>query len=127
LLGSENKFAKNLAQEFEDLIIHSLHGIDPMTKKAYLISAYHEVNNQDALAAYAALAAPALMAAGGRFLARGMPAAVKEHGKMNRTVLVEFDSLEQALAAYDSPAYQEAVAKLVGNAVVRDMRVIEAV
>ena len=46
---------------------------------------------------------------------------------MNRTVLVEFDSLEQALAAYDSPAYQEAVAKLVGHAVVRDMRVIEAV
>jgi uncharacterized protein (DUF1330 family) len=96
-----------------------------MTKKAYLISAYHEINHQDALEAYAKLAAPALIAAGGRFLARGMPAAVKEHGKMNRTVLVEFDSLEQALAAYDSPTYQEAVSKLVDNAVVRDMRVIE--
>ena len=45
--------------------------------KAYLISAYHEIHDQDALAAYAKLALPSLTAAGGTFLARGMPAAVK--------------------------------------------------
>jgi len=58
--------------------------------KAYLISAYREINNQDAVAAYAKLAGPALMAAGGKFIARGMPSAVKESGNMQRTVLIEF-------------------------------------
>lgn len=95
--------------------------------KAYWISAYHSVNDEDALAAYAKLAGPSLNAAGGRFLARGMPAAVKENGQQMRTVLVEFDSLEAALAAYDSPGYKEALAALGPNAVVRDIRIIEGV
>ena len=68
--------------------------------KAYLISAYREINNQDALAAYAKLAGPALMAAGGKFLARGMPSAVKESGNMQRTVLIEFENVQAAMQAY---------------------------
>ena len=95
--------------------------------KAYLISAYQEVNNQDALTAYAKLAAPALIAAGGKFLARGMPSAVKESGKSQRTVLIEFESLQAALQAYESEAYQLSMKELVGNAVVRDIRIIEGV
>ena len=95
--------------------------------KAYWISAYHSINDEDALAAYAKLAGPSLNAAGGRFLARGMPAAVKENGQQMRTVLVEFDSLDAALAAYDSPGYKEALAALGPNAVVRDIRIIEGV
>lgn len=93
--------------------------------KAYFISAYQEINNNEALAAYAKLAGPALMAAGGKFLARGMPSAVKEAGKMQRTVLIEFESIQAALAAYDSEAYQLALKELVGNAVVREIRIIE--
>jgi len=42
-----------------------------------------------------------------------------------RTVLIEFASLEAALAAYDSPGYKEALAALGSNAVVRDIRLIE--
>ena len=95
--------------------------------KAYLISAYQEVNNQDALAAYAKLAAPALTAAGGKFLARGMPSVVKESGNMQRTVLIEFESLQAAMQAYESNAYQLAMKELVGNAVVRDIRIIEGI
>lgn len=95
--------------------------------KAYWISAYRAINDDQALAAYAKLAGPALSAAGGRFLARGLPAAVKEHGLMQRTVVVEFDNLQAALAAYDSPAYQEAVAALGDNGVVREIRIIEGV
>ena len=95
--------------------------------KAYLISAYHEIHDQDALAAYAKLALPSLTAAGGTFLARGMPAAVKESGKMQRTVLIQFDSIQAALAAYDSAGYQEAMRALGNNAVVRDIRIIEGV
>ena len=53
--------------------------------------------------------------------------AVKEHGLMQRTVVVEFDSLEVALATYNSPGYQEALKALGNNAVVRDMRIVEGV
>jgi uncharacterized protein (DUF1330 family) len=95
--------------------------------KAYWISAYHAVHDDNALAAYAKLAAPALTAAGGRFLARGMPAATKENGLMQRTVIVEFDNLQAALAAYDSPGYKEALAALGPNGVTRDIRIIEGV
>jgi len=95
--------------------------------KAYFISTYQEVNNQDALAAYSKLAVPALAAAGAKFLARGLPAAVKESGKLQRTVLIEFDSLQAALDAYESLAYQLAMKELAGNAVVRDIRIVEGV
>jgi uncharacterized protein (DUF1330 family) len=95
--------------------------------KAYWISAYRAVNDADALAIYGKLAGPALAAVGGKILARGMPAAVKEHGEMQRTVIVEFESIEAAQAAYSSPGYQEAVKALTNNAVVRDIRIIEGV
>ena len=94
--------------------------------KAYWISAYRSIHDPDALAAYAKLAGPALQNAGGRFLARGMPAKVYEGGVSQRTVLVEFDSVAQAIAAHDSPAYQEAL-RVLGNAVDRDLRIIEGV
>jgi uncharacterized protein (DUF1330 family) len=92
--------------------------------KAYWISAYRSIHDPEALAAYAKLALPALQGAGGRFLARGMPAKVYEGGLSQRTVLVEFDSVAQAVAAHDSPAYQEAL-RALGNAVDRDLRIIE--
>lgn len=94
--------------------------------KGYWISAYQSISDPDKLAAYAALAGPALAAAGGRFLARAAGAVPHEAGKDARTVLVEFDSFEAAKAAYDSPGYQEALAALDGGAV-RDLRIIEGV
>jgi uncharacterized protein (DUF1330 family) len=94
--------------------------------KAYWIAAYRSIRDQEALAAYAKLAGPALQAAGGRILARGMPARVYEGGLDERTVLIEFDSVARAVAAHDSPAYQQALVAL-GNAVERDMRIVEAV
>lgn len=93
--------------------------------KAYWITAYRSISNADALTAYAKLAAPALIAAGGRFLARGVPAKTMEHGLMQRTVLIEFDSVEKALAAYSSPGYGQALKALGKGAVERDIRIIE--
>lgn len=93
---------------------------------AYWISTYLEVLDTDKLAAYAKLAFPALTEAGGTFIARGEAAAAWEAGKMMRTVLIEFDSVEAAVAAHDSPAYQEALAALDGG-VVRDIRIIPGV
>lgn len=92
--------------------------------KAYWIATYRSISNPDALAAYAKLAGPALTAAGARFLARGMPAQVYEAGLAERTVLIEFDSVDQARAAHDSPAYQEALAALAGG-VEREIRIVE--
>ena len=92
--------------------------------KAYWVVCYHAIRNQDALAAYAKLAGPAIQAAGGRFLVRGMPAKTYEKGLNQRTVVTEFDSLEKAIAAHDSPAYQEAL-RVLGNAVDRDLRIVE--
>ncbi len=94
--------------------------------KAYWIVCYREVRKPDALAAYTKLAGPALEAAGGRVLARGMPTDVREAGLLQRTVLIEFDSLEKARAAYQSPAYGAARA-LLHDAVDRDIRFIEGV
>jgi uncharacterized protein (DUF1330 family) len=40
--------------------------------------------------------------------------------------VIEFDSLQQAVATHDSPAYQAALAALDGGAI-RDLRIVEAV
>ena len=94
--------------------------------KAYWISAYRSIRSEAALAAYAKLAGPALTAAGGRFLVRGMPARVYEGGLEQRTVVLEFDSVSQAVAAHDSPAYQEAL-RALGSGAERDLRIVEGV
>jgi uncharacterized protein (DUF1330 family) len=92
--------------------------------KGYWIGAYRSVSDPAKLAAYAKLAGPAIEAAGGRFLARGGRVVVHEAGVAERTVLIEFDSFDQAVAAYDSAAYQEALAAL-GDGVERDARIVE--
>lgn len=95
--------------------------------KAYWIAVYRSIKNPDALAAYAKLAGPAVEAAGGRFLARGMPAKVYEMGLNQRTVIIEFDSLAKAIAAHDSPAYVAALKALGKDSVERELRVVEGV
>jgi len=94
--------------------------------KAYWISAYRAIKDPNRLAAYAKLAGPALSGNGGRFLARGEPAKVYELGLKQRTVLIEFESVAHAVAAHDSPAYQEALAAL-GDGAEREIRIIEGV
>jgi uncharacterized protein (DUF1330 family) len=92
--------------------------------KAYWIATYRSISNPDALAAYAKIAGPALAAAGGRFLARGNAAKAYEGGVPQRVVLIEFDSVDRAVAAHDSAEYQAAL-KVLGNAVDRDLRIVE--
>ena len=92
--------------------------------KAYWVSCYRSISNPDAVAAYAKLAGPALAAAGGRFLARGIPAQTYEAGIKQRMVVVEFDSVAAAMACYDGAAYQAAL-KVFNGAAERDSRIIE--
>lgn len=94
--------------------------------KAYWIACYHQITDPAKLAAYAKLAGPAIEAGGGRFLARATAAKAYEAGKTERTVLIEFDSVEQAAAVHDSAAYKVALAALDGGAI-RDMRIVPGV
>jgi uncharacterized protein (DUF1330 family) len=92
--------------------------------KGYWISVYRSVSNPQALAEYGKLAGPALTKAGGRLLVRGEAAAAYESGLKERVVVLEFDSVEKAIAAHDSDAYQEAL-KVLHGAVDRDLRIVE--
>lgn len=92
--------------------------------KAYFITFYRQISDPAKLAAYAKLAGPAIEAGGGRFLARGTAVHAYEAGQLERTVVIEFDSVAQAIAMHDGPAYQEALAALEGGAV-RDVRIVQ--
>ena len=90
---------------------------------AYWICVYKTVHDADKVEAYAELAGPALREAGGRFLARGNPEATFERGEKTRTVVIEFESVEAAVAAHVSEAYQEAL-RALGDGADRDLRVV---
>jgi len=101
------------------------------TVTAYWINFFTRISDPDRVTAYAALAGPAMRAARGRFLARGEPAHTFEGGPATddtayRTTLIAFDSVEAAVAAYHSPAYQEAL-RVLGDAAERDLRIVPAV
>jgi uncharacterized protein (DUF1330 family) len=94
--------------------------------KAYWIAFYRSIKNPDAFAAYAKLAAPAIQAGGGKFLVRSAPAKTYELGLNQRVVMIEFDSTAQAIAAHDSAGYQAAL-KALGDAVEREIRIVEGI
>jgi len=91
--------------------------------KGYWVACYRQISDPAKLAAYAKVAGPAIEAGGGRFLARSVAAKAYEDGKLDRTVLIEFDSVDQAVATHDSAEYKRALALLDGGAV-RDMRIV---
>ncbi|HXZ08198.1 MAG TPA: DUF1330 domain-containing protein [Paraburkholderia sp.] len=92
--------------------------------KGYWVSAYRKVFKPEQLAEYSKAATPAILDNGGRILSRGVAKAAHGAGLVERTVLVEFDSVEQAIAAYESDAYQAAL-NILGDAVERDFRIVE--
>jgi uncharacterized protein (DUF1330 family) len=92
--------------------------------KAYWVVCYRSISDPTAREKYSKLGGPAVLAAGGRFLTRDVPAKTYEHGIPERTVVIEFESLAQAVAAHDSPPYQAALAAL-GNGAERDFRIVE--
>jgi uncharacterized protein (DUF1330 family) len=93
--------------------------------KAYWINTFRAVREPHKLADYVELAGPVMREFGGRFLARGTPAKAFEAGVIERTVLIEFPSVDRAVAAYESPGYQRALEAL-GDTAERDIRIIEA-
>ena len=57
-------------------------------------------------------------------MVRGSPAKVYEQGIAQRVVMIEFDSVDKAIAAHDSPGYQKALEAL-GDGVEREIRIVE--
>jgi uncharacterized protein (DUF1330 family) len=94
--------------------------------KGYWITCYRSISDPQKLAAYAKLAPPAVAPFGGRYLVRGTAAAAFEAGQKERVVISEFPSVDKAIAAYQSAAYQEAL-KALGDGAVRDIRIVEGV
>ena len=93
--------------------------------KAYWVTCYRSISDPQKVAAYAKLAPPAVTPFGARYIARGTAVDAFEHGQKERLVISEFPSVEKAIAAYNSPAYQLAL-KALGDGAVRDIRIIAA-
>lgn len=94
--------------------------------KAYWICCYRSISNPAAVAEYAKLAGPAIQNGGGRFLARGVAAKIYEQGVAQRTIVIEFESVQQAVSTFESDAYRAAL-RLIEGAAERDIRIIEGV
>jgi uncharacterized protein (DUF1330 family) len=94
--------------------------------KGYWITLYHSVSDPNALAEYAKQATGVIAAAGARFLVRGQPTKVYESGVVDRTIVIEFESVEKAIATYESPEYQAACKLLEGKAR-RDVRFVQGI
>ncbi len=93
---------------------------------AYLIVQYNEIGDPSGLEQYVALAGPALEKAGGAVVAKGVPARAYEAGRADLSVLVRFDSVEAAVALYESAEYREALNAL-GERNIRDVRILAGV
>jgi uncharacterized protein (DUF1330 family) len=91
--------------------------------KGYWVTVYRSISDPQKLAAYAKLAPLATAPFGCRYLARGTAQTAFEAGQKERIVISEFPSVEQAIAAYNSSGYKEALAAL-GDGAVRDIRIV---
>ncbi|MGW0484437.1 DUF1330 domain-containing protein [Nonomuraea sp. NPDC003214] len=98
--------------------------------KGYWVSVYPAISDPEGLAAYDKLAGPAVQAGGGRTISllpsQGGRVVAHEAGISQRVVLIEFDSFDQAVAAYESEAYQKALVALP-DGFKRDFRIIDGI
>lgn len=95
-------------------------------KKGYWITLFTKINDPARVEAYRNLAGPVLLAAGGKFLVRGLPEKTYENGLLERTVIIEFESVAKAIQTYESAEYQAALNAL-GDGAERDLRIVEEV
>jgi uncharacterized protein (DUF1330 family) len=95
-----------------------------MARKGYWVVCYKSVSNPAAVSEYVKLATSALEALRGRVIVGGNPAKTHEAGVDQLVVVVEFDNLDKAIAAYESDLYKEAL-KVFDNAAERDFRILE--
>jgi uncharacterized protein (DUF1330 family) len=95
-----------------------------MAPKGYWVVCYRSVSKPAIISEYKRRAAAALEALGGRVIVGGTPAKTHEAGVDQSVVIVEFENLEKAIAAYESSLYKAAL-KVLNNGAQRDFRIIE--
>lgn len=71
--------------------------------------AHVKVSDDEAYKKYISLAGPAITKKGGKFLVRGGNFVQLEGTAKPRNVVIEFDSVESAVACYHSDDYQQAL------------------
>lgn len=82
------------------------------------------VTDADAYAGYQQHAPEAFQKYSAKFLARGGIAQTLEGTQWQRHVIIEFQSIEQALACYNSPEYEKARRHRTG-ACIADIAIVE--
>ncbi len=95
-------------------------------KKAYWVGVVN-VKNHDEYKKYADIAGPALTAAGAKILSRGGIIKNLEGDKMNRIVVIEFLSMEQAESFYHSDEYRKGLKYITSEVADRFLNIAEAV
>jgi len=94
--------------------------------KGYWIAFYRSVSDQEALSKYGKIGRPIIESHGGKILSRGNAIKAYEAGIIQRVVVIEFENVEKAIAAYESADYQEAM-KILDGFVERDLRIVEGI
>ena len=92
--------------------------------KGYWISAHQRPADPEKHKSYREIAIPAIEASGGKFLVIGGQIEVREFGKPERTVVIEFPSYADAISAYESKEYKRALV-ILGDGAERDLRIVE--
>ena len=93
--------------------------------KAYWI-AHVTVTDPNNYQRYVESAPPAFQKYGAKFLARGGRCQIMEGESRQRNVVIEFDSLENAIACYQSDEYQQAKSYRA-DAGIADITIVEGV
>ena len=94
-------------------------------KKAYAIVVYEEISDEGKLKKYMEIAPKAFEEFGAKFLSRGYPSIIRENGKNERTVIIEFPSVSRAEEFYNSSKYKVALDTLADGAI-RSFKICEA-
>jgi uncharacterized protein (DUF1330 family) len=100
--------------------------MDRKIMKGYWIAIYKDLKNIDDIKKYAEKATLAIKKYHGKILVRGGKVETVEGSRSPRTVLIEFQSMKEALKCYYSDEYQEA--KKIGNCEFnRHIQIIEGI
>ena len=94
--------------------------------KVYWIAVYKDLNNIKNLKGYAEKASEAIKKYNGKILIRGGKAETIEGEHSPRTVLIEFQSMKDAINCYNSREYQDAK-KIVGKNFNRHIQIVEGI
>ena len=84
-----------------------------------------DVKNQEEYKKYADIAGPALIKAGAKILSRGGRIKNLEGKKINRAVIIEFPSMEEAVNFYESEEYRNGLKYLNADVSERFLNIAE--